>query len=109
MSVKPSASITLNKFCRILLVAVFVQSAYALTITVEIGIQPVGTDHPTSFPKLLLIHLSNPGYTSMDLPHMLNTSELVVDGKLVRRKADAYHSRVAGLPPMGEWDGCVSL
>jgi hypothetical protein len=73
----------------------------------EVGVQWVGTEHPTSFPKLLLVHLANPGYTPFNLKEAIESSVLLIDGKPSKRTAP-FHG-IPGLPPIGEWDGCLAV
>src|SRR5258708_5868832 len=98
-SAKPCASITLNKMkynkgawhqsplrCLVVTVSFLVmvcQAGHARQSKpdpTEIGAQFVGTVHTTSFPKLLLVHITNPGYTPFHLADAIAASELIIDG-----------------------------
>jgi len=68
----------------------------------------VGTEKATSFPQLVYIHVTNPGYTPMPLAQMLADSTLIIDGKPSHHAVGQFRGP-QGLPPMGEWDGCLSL
>ncbi len=74
----------------------------------EIATRYVGTAKTTSFPKVLYVHITNPGYTPVDLGKLMREAELIIDGKPSRRVPKPFLG-VQGLPPMGEWDGCLSL
>src|SRR5258708_3820329 len=99
---KLSASITLNKSLGILFLIGMCQIGFSAVVAPELGIQFIGTERPSSFPKLLLVHVENPGFTPLDLPKMLATSLLIIDGQPSRRSATTYNGPVTGLPPMGE-------
>jgi hypothetical protein len=95
-----------NKGAWVCLLALVGQTGYAAE-TAELRIQFVGIDHPTSFPKLLQVHIANPAYTPLNLTDAMASSELVIDGKPSKRTA--LFQGPPGIPPVGEWEGCLSL
>jgi hypothetical protein len=74
----------------------------------EVTIHFVGTPKPTSFPQLLYVHVTNEGYAPLNLAQMLSDSTLMIDGK-PSRHTDATFRGPQGLPPMGEWGGCLNM
>ena len=73
----------------------------------ELSVQFVGTEHPSSFVKLIHVHVLNPAYTPADLAGMVASSQLIVDGKPSAR-TDAPFPGPPGIPSVSEWDGCLS-
>src|SRR4051812_30582984 len=72
-----------------------------------LSIQCIGTDHPSSFPKMLRVRLTNPAYTPINLMDAVGASELIVDGKSFHR-ADSTFDGPPGIAAKGDWDGCIS-
>jgi hypothetical protein len=74
----------------------------------EVNLQIIGTEHPSSFPPLLWISVKNPSYTPLTLNDQMASSQLVVDGKPFSWAGGSFDGP-AGLPPKGEWSGCVPM
>ncbi len=74
-------------------------------IPLEITIQFIGTEKPSSFPKQLYVHILNPGYSPVNLAQLMQASELIIDGK--PSKWTGGFKGPPGLGPVNEWDGCI--
>ena len=54
--------------------------------------------------------MTNEGYTPLNLAQMLAKATLYIDGKPSQHTGpEAPFHGPQGLPPMGEWDGCLAL
>jgi len=73
----------------------------------DLTLQFVGTQHPSSFPPLIWLHVTNRAYTPLDLMDMMVSSELLIDGKSFPRLSTSFGGR-PGIPPAGDWEGCLS-
>lgn len=82
--------------------------APAREIPPAVQIQFLGTKRPSSFPKLLLVRVSNQGYTPIPLVKSVAASQLIIDGQPSRRTSVPV-TVPQGLPPVGEWVGCLTL
>src|SRR5437870_2633352 len=73
----------------------------------DLKIQFIGMDHPSSFSPLIRVHLVNRAYTAKNLVELVASSRLLVDGKPASRNGAPFTGPL-GVPPLGEWDGCLS-
>lgn len=87
----------------------FVPIAHGAAVQpLEISLQFVGPTKPTSFPQLLYMHVTNPGYLPVEFAKAIMTSKLIIDGKPSTWSASNFMGP-QGLAALGEWDGCFSF
>jgi hypothetical protein len=74
----------------------------------DVTLEFIQTSHPSSFPTLIRVSVTNVSYTPFNLVDRMKSSQLVIDGKPAWRK-DLPFAGPAGLSAMGHWDACVSV
>ena len=74
----------------------------------DVTLEFIQTDHPSSFPILLRISVSNVSYTPLNLVDKVKSSQLLIDGKPSWRKELPFEGP-PGLPAMGHWEACVPV
>lgn len=89
------------------MLSILALGASAAEIPLEVGVQIVGPESKTSFPRQLLVQLTNPAYTAVNLLNAMNVSELIIDGKESKRTAP-FHGP-AGIAAVSDWSGCLSF
>jgi hypothetical protein len=94
--------------CALLLGALAIGRTGRTAEAPELTIQIVGTEHPSSFPKRIWVHVHNPAYTALSLVDLVASSELLIDGKPSRRTTARFDGP-PGIPPVGDWEGCLPI
>jgi hypothetical protein len=74
----------------------------------DVTLEFVQTAHPSSFPTLMRISVSNVTYTPFNLVDRMKSSQLLMDGKPFWRKELPFEGP-PGLPAMGHWEACVPM